>query len=650
MLFYGPVDEFSYMLGNFFAQIKVFILALLAILIWINLCIWLLNLDFRVDIFFMLAASIFMCGQLVAFGLLLAAWGGKKRNALVYFILIIVLIVGIQAADLIVSTLVQFQNTTLTDPFVFLRNILSLLNTIIAWISPYSQLSNAYDAILNNSFWGFFRILTLMFGQIILMLGGSILLLKKKGVRGRLRAKQMIFSGDPKILKSCLLGSDVSGLGFKLGKRLSVKTIFSLILFFVLGLSSANSTVAQEELSFVYGTNHFNGAVYNSTFVPPTVDTFYLLSDDISMVASRFTQVYYWPLTNEVKPDWEEANIIVDGKLERLKNNSLIESIEMTKYVIQYDGLDKFGTQQLYLGENAVAARQNFEDLQKQYREDLFIYFQEMDIYREEFQAALVELQAGKISKDQMPEPPEQQQDLTLFSTNLLVGFPVDLPEGTYTVRLRLPDGSIQTDSQKKLVVFGSIREGIGYNVIADERWSAPEQSTDANEIIYSLPEKKIYLEAFHQIEYNELFYTRMNNPQDKQARRDRNIWVPFDQVQGARLQLNASNQSVELDMQNYFVRQLAGSALGYEIVVHDPASDREITFSGFSITVDQSVICFQLIDKNGKSIPYSERELRIIQTSNANWVYALSSLPLWIGLVAVLLRRSTVNTNKIYP
>ncbi len=184
MLFYGPVDEYSYILGNFFAQIKVFLLALVVVLVWINLSIWLLNLDFRVDVLIMLLASILMCGQLVAFGLLLAVWGGKRRNALIYFILIIVLIGGIQAADLIVSTLVEIQSNTLTDPFVFLRNILSWLSQIIAWVSPYSQLNNIFDAILNNSISSFIRISVLMFVEMILILAGSIYLLKKKGVRG----------------------------------------------------------------------------------------------------------------------------------------------------------------------------------------------------------------------------------------------------------------------------------------------------------------------------------------------------------------------------------------------------------------------------------------------------------------------------------
>lgn len=184
MLFYGPVDEPSYMLGNFFAQIKIFFYTLIAILIWLNLSTWLLNLDFRLDIFGMLGTSIIMCGQLVAFGLLVAAWGGKRRSTLVYFILIILLVGGVQVADLVVSTLVQIRSSTATDPLVVVRNVLSSLSNLIAWISPYSQLNNAFDAILNGAFGSFASTLGLMFVEMVSMLYGSILLLRKKGVRG----------------------------------------------------------------------------------------------------------------------------------------------------------------------------------------------------------------------------------------------------------------------------------------------------------------------------------------------------------------------------------------------------------------------------------------------------------------------------------
>lgn len=409
----------------------------------------------------------------------------------------------------------------------------------------------------------------------------------------------------------------------------------------------SHPVTAQGELSFVYGTNHFNGAIFNSTFIPPEMDTFYLIADHTSIVASRFTRVYYWPLTDELKPDWDEANIIVEGQLEILKNDAVVEEIDLTNYVIQYDAADRLGTTQLYLGEDAVAARQNFEELQAQYREDLFQYFDEMNRYREAFQAALAELQAGNITEDQMPEPPEPQEDLSLFSTDLLVGFPINLPEGTYRVQLRLPDGSIQSDSQKRLVVFSPIQEGIGYKVFTQERWTAPEESKEVNEIIYGLPGKTLYLEPFYQVEFNELFYTRMNDPQDTLARRDRNVWVPFEDVREASLQLSSARGTGKTELENYFVRQLAGSTLGYEILVYDPAGDREITFSGFEIEINASEIHIQLLDSQGNPLQYSQREVRVLRADQSNWIFVLSSLPLIAGVVAVLLRRRSVNSGK---
>ena len=404
---------------------------------------------------------------------------------------------------------------------------------------------------------------------------------------------------------------------------------------------------AQDELSFVYGTNHYNGAVFNSTFVPPSINTFYLIANNTSMIASKMTRVYYWPLTNELKPDWDQANISVDGTLEILKNNTLFKSIEITNYVIQYDAQDKFNTLQLYLGEDAVAARTNFEALQDQYREDLFSYHQALDAYREKFEAALADLQAGNITEDEMPERPEPLQDLTLFSTNLLVGFPINLPEGTYQVQLRRPDGSIQPDSQKKLVVFNPVRKGIGYKVFAEERWTAPEETKDVNEIIYSLPGRRIYFEPFYQIEFNELYYTRLNNPQDKQARRDRNIWVPFEFVQDAKLIQQSAQKREEIEMKDYFVHQIAGSALGYQIEEHDPESDTEVSFRGFEVEVDSSAIQIKLVDQGGTSLTNSPRELRVLQTYNSIWIFVISGLPLVGGIVAVLLRRGSVDTEK---
>jgi len=183
-LLYGPVDELTYILGSFIAHVKVFSLTLLGALIWSNLCVWLLNLSFRLDILGLLLASLFMAAELIAFGLFSAIWGGKTRNALINFILIVLFLGGVQIADFIVSGLVQIQTSTISDPLIVIRNVLASLNSTIRWISPFSQVQRAMQALINQQTGEFILNMGLMLLECALLLVGAILLLKKKGVRG----------------------------------------------------------------------------------------------------------------------------------------------------------------------------------------------------------------------------------------------------------------------------------------------------------------------------------------------------------------------------------------------------------------------------------------------------------------------------------
>ena len=183
-LLYGPVDESSYILGIFIAQIKVFALTLLSTLVWANICIWLLNLSFRLNFVVLLIASLAMATELIAFGLFSAIWGGKTRNALIYFILTLLFLGGVQIADFVVSSLVQLQSSTTSDPMIVIRNILSSVNNVIRWFSPFSQVQNAMSAVIDNHTGELFLSLGLMLFEAAILLTGAILLLKKKGVRG----------------------------------------------------------------------------------------------------------------------------------------------------------------------------------------------------------------------------------------------------------------------------------------------------------------------------------------------------------------------------------------------------------------------------------------------------------------------------------
>ncbi|HEY59151.1 MAG TPA: ABC transporter permease subunit [Anaerolineae bacterium] len=184
LLMYGPVDEASFIIGNFLAYLKIFILSLVTALVWSNLCIWLLNLTFHWNILALFLASIFMAAQLISLGLLTATWGGKTRSALVYFVLITLFLASIKIADTIVVGLVQVNSSTINDPLLIVRDVLAFINSIIRWISPYSLLQNAMNAVLDQTPGVYLLSMGIMFTEMLIMLFSNILALKKKGARG----------------------------------------------------------------------------------------------------------------------------------------------------------------------------------------------------------------------------------------------------------------------------------------------------------------------------------------------------------------------------------------------------------------------------------------------------------------------------------
>lgn len=431
--------------------------------------------------------------------------------------------------------------------------------------------------------------------------------------------------------------------------------IFTLYRFFIFLLLSSlilpAVATAQDlqDLDFVYATNHYNGATFSSALVPGSVDTFYLLADQTSMVAARMTRVYYWQITNQYRADWDAANVIVEGTLEVLKGIKLVQSSGLSDYVIQYDANDKIDSSMLYLGADARAARENYEALQAEYRADLSDYYKVLNEYTALYQAALAKLQKGLISEDQLPETPAALADFSLFSTDVLSGFPLNLPAGEYTVRLKLTDGSIMAGSSKRLVVFDALGEGIGYRIAGADRWNLPEDSLSNSEVVYGLKDGTYYLEPLIQKQYNELFYTRMNNPQDTTARKERTLWVPFRSAQDVTLSVYGQHGQVDLELEDFFVQQILGTKLGYNIIPFDAEKMTQPTFTKFELTLDDSLVFrLALKDAQGRVLEGSTREIRVINTNRTLLLYLVSCLPLLIGLVIVLVRRRKVRNIKV--
>jgi hypothetical protein len=184
VLMFGPVDETGFLLGHFAAQLQIYAGIVLIAIVWVNLVTWLLNLAFSVPVLILLVSSIATVAAVIAFGLLVAVWGGRTRSALVYFILISLLFIGLQLGREIVNGLALTSSATQNDPIFLIRNALVLINLVTEWVSPYAQLSRIMDALLDSNVSKYLLHMGVTLVQMLAFLFASIAILRRKGPRG----------------------------------------------------------------------------------------------------------------------------------------------------------------------------------------------------------------------------------------------------------------------------------------------------------------------------------------------------------------------------------------------------------------------------------------------------------------------------------
>ena len=431
-------------------------------------------------------------------------------------------------------------------------------------------------------------------------------------------------------------------------QRKQRRNFYFLCVFVSLWLLSALPGAAQSperRAAFVWATTVFAGVQYESTFYPPDSETLYLLADASHVLAPRRTLVYDWPITNRLLADWLARNELVTGTLALRDSAGQTQRLALTAYVIQFDGDAPAETVALHSGAEAQAQYAAFDQARQAYAAALHAQFQ----LEQEYQAALTAAAQAATKGEKLPipaGPPPPLPPFTSYSTEVKQAFVLNLPVGDYTLWLERPDGSEQPTSRKQLRAFAPRRYGVGYSVMPASKWTVPEQSNDPGNAVYALPGSTFYLQPFAEFEVNELAYRRMIDAQASGLRADRYVWVHTTPYAGAILQLLRQDQTgAGIANQPYFVRQLPGASLGYQIEAFDPATQKSPSFYGYAIPVEegQNAYRVQLIAADGQAVPGSSREIRTIRAVDRRIVYAFSLLPLLIGAGVLLWRRGRV-------
>lgn len=398
---------------------------------------------------------------------------------------------------------------------------------------------------------------------------------------------------------------------------------------------------------FVYSASYFDGEGYASAFVPPTVTTIYLQAGVDNVLAPRETVVFYWPLTNQYLADWQRLNNLKEGSLVIAQGGRTIGEFELETYITQVDNDDPANTLVLYTGGEAEEKYQEWSQAQEAYRLALFQFSQDEDEWKNAMTKLFEEYGPGNVPEDEIPPLPVKPELPSISSSRPAQGFVINLKPGTYDIRLQLPDGSVEEDSIKQLIVFENQGSAIAYNILPADRWTVPEESANPNHVIYIPGGTTVYLQPFNARVYNERYFVRMRFPQDQVARPDRQLWQAHLPNPAKTLRVSDGTEVTEIPLKFFYVEQRTGSR-GYTIVTFDPNVHNSSSFGGFEIAIRPGGrYLVELLDENGSVIAGSRREIRALPTGLSPYLYGLSALPLVAGAVVLLVRRSSTRQIK---
>lgn len=413
-----------------------------------------------------------------------------------------------------------------------------------------------------------------------------------------------------------------------------IRAVIALLLLF-LSAGTARGQVPVKERQFVYGINAFAWDGYAGSLSAKPSHTIYVLAGRPSIVSARETLVYFWPTTGEYRADWSSLNASVAGNLEVSQTGRAVTALQRQSYVIQYPNGPESGPPLLYIGDEAERRYRAFVEARNQYRDALARYYEARRRYLDALDKAAAARQRGATLP--LPSPPEEPGQFRLFSSEVHDGFVINLPPGQYAIRLRGPDGQVVSGSQRTLVVFTHRRESVGFTIVPQTRWTVPERADEPASTIYARHDQVLYFQPFAAREYNDLAYTRLVNPQSPEGRPDGWRWEYTQPLQEGRLQLSGASGIETITARPFRIEQTTGEALGYAVV--EPGAGQTADFTGFRVQV-HGTMHVALLDTTGRTVPGSERVVRVPHLGLA-WPLGLIPLvPLTVGAAVVAWRR----------
>lgn len=417
-------------------------------------------------------------------------------------------------------------------------------------------------------------------------------------------------------------------------------------------VTAAHGDTHDRDEQLIYALTVFDGSGYSSTFSAESSDTMYLLADSDNFLTLRKTFVYYRPADDALNTDTTLLDETMDGFLEISGRNVDSQSLLMEDYTYYNLGSDGAASWRLATGPDAHLVYLDYKEKLRKYREGMDDYRLARATYdymvnelarRIEEQtrkggdiARLEEVLGGLVA----PGRPEFPAEYTAPPVRVDRGFVVNLAAGTYRVRLVSRDGRVLEGSEKTIMAFGRIRQPtVGYEVIPANQWNRPVESTSNDAVIYIDGSSDLYLVAYHQHEFIDLYYEKLVR-NDAGGSPGLRRYVFVQEIRDVRMAvLDRGGLVTTIERLPYFVDQERTGSYGYRIVPFEAEGahvNRAPSLVAFHIDLDRysDHIRVALADSRGNIIDDTTRHIRLLDRSTTAGVLVLFVfLPLVVGI-----------------
>lgn len=181
-LFYGPVDEVSYVLGKVGGLLVAYVAALPLLLASLVLLSLMTGFALTSKILIGLALSVVPAAEIVGFGVVLSVGTSRVRNAVLLLIAVSAILLGITVA----YSLIQLR--PISDPtssVLPLRDALAALDTVVQWLSPFAYLERVVDGGVSGAWRSAALSLAIAVAYTGVMISLAAFWLRRRGVQRR---------------------------------------------------------------------------------------------------------------------------------------------------------------------------------------------------------------------------------------------------------------------------------------------------------------------------------------------------------------------------------------------------------------------------------------------------------------------------------